>query len=56
MKKPQNNYAFIDGQNLNLSIQRLGWKLDFRKLRVFLSERNNLVYFRVQKIPQAIKD
>jgi len=39
MKKPQNNYAFIDGQNLNLSIQRLGWKLDFRKFRVYLSEK-----------------
>jgi len=39
MKKPQNNYAFIDGQNLNLSIQQLGWKLDFRKFRVYLSEK-----------------
>ena len=39
MKKPQNNYAFIDGQNLNLAIQDLGWKLDFRKFRVYLSEK-----------------
>lgn len=39
MKKPQNNYAFIDGQNLNLSIQELGWKLDFRKFRIYLSEK-----------------
>ena len=39
MKKPQNNYAFIDGQNLNLSIQRMGWKLDFRKFRIYLSEK-----------------
>ena len=39
MKKHQNNYAFIDGQNLNLSIQDLGWKLDFRKFRVYLSEK-----------------
>ncbi len=39
MKKPQDNYAFIDGQNLNLSIQELGWKLDFRKFRVYLSEK-----------------
>lgn len=39
MKKPQNNYAFIDGQNLNLSIQDLGWKLDLRKFRVYLSEK-----------------
>ena len=39
MKKPQDNYAFIDGQNLNLSIQDLGWKLDLRKFRVYLSEK-----------------
>jgi uncharacterized LabA/DUF88 family protein len=39
MKKPQNNYAFIDGQNLNLAIQHLGWRLDFRKFRVYLSEK-----------------
>jgi len=39
MKKPQNNYAFIDSQNLNLAIQHLGWKLDFKKFRVYLSEK-----------------
>lgn len=26
MKKPARNYAFIDSQNLNLGIQKLGWK------------------------------
>jgi len=38
MKRQQNNYAFIDGQNLNLSIREMGWKLDFRKFRIYLSE------------------
>lgn len=33
------NYAFIDSQNLNLSIQKLGWKLDLRKFRVYLKEK-----------------
>lgn len=33
------NYAFIDSQNLNLSIQRLGWKLDFFRFRVYLREK-----------------
>lgn len=28
MKKCK-NFAFIDSQNLNLSIRELGWKLDF---------------------------
>ncbi|QQR55325.1 NYN domain-containing protein [Candidatus Peregrinibacteria bacterium] len=37
MKK--DNYAFIDSQNLNLSIKELGWKLDFRKFRQYLKEK-----------------
>ena len=32
-------YAFIDSQNVNLGIQRLGWKLDLRKFRVFLEQK-----------------
>ena len=39
MKKPQNNYAFIDSQNLNLSIRYQGWVLDFRKFRRYLYTR-----------------
>lgn len=39
MKKPFNNFAFIDSQNLNLSIQSLGWKLDFKKFRIYLAEK-----------------
>lgn len=34
-----NNYAFIDSQNLNLGIQKLGWKLDYQKFRVYLKEK-----------------
>lgn len=37
-KKKQNNYAFIDSQNLNLGIQKLGWKLDYRRFRIYLAE------------------
>ena len=39
MKKHNNNYAFIDSQNLNLGIKDLGWKLDFQKFRVYLDEK-----------------
>jgi uncharacterized LabA/DUF88 family protein len=39
MKNKENNYAFIDSQNLNLSIKNLGWKLDFRKFRRYLKEK-----------------
>ena len=36
------NYAFIDSQNLNLGIQRAGWKLDWKKFRVFLKDKYNI--------------
>lgn len=39
MKKQENNYAFIDSQNLNLGIQSMGWKLDWRKFRTYLLEK-----------------
>ncbi|MDD4202346.1 MAG: NYN domain-containing protein [Candidatus Omnitrophica bacterium] len=32
-------YAFIDSQNLNLGIRSQGWKLDFRKFRVYLKDK-----------------
>lgn len=34
-----NNYAFIDSQNLNLGVVEQGWRLDFKKFRVFLKDR-----------------
>lgn len=37
--KKQNNYAFIDSQNLNLGVKNLGWRLDFKKFRVYLAEK-----------------
>lgn len=39
MQNKQNNYAFIDSQNLNLSIRNQGWILDFRKFRKYLEEK-----------------
>lgn len=38
-RKSKSVYAFIDSQNLNQSIQRLGWKMDWRKFRQFLSDK-----------------
>ena len=31
-------YAFIDSQNLNLGVQKSGWKMDWRKFRQFLAQ------------------
>lgn len=39
MIKPCNNYAFIDSQNLHLGVLGMGWRLDFRKFRVYLKEK-----------------
>jgi uncharacterized LabA/DUF88 family protein len=39
MKKNLRNYAFIDSQNVNLAIRSLGWKLDWRRFRVYLREK-----------------
>ena len=39
MQKYKNNYAFIDSQNLNLSIQEQGWKLDFGRFRIYLKDQ-----------------
>ncbi|MCX6810731.1 MAG: NYN domain-containing protein [Candidatus Berkelbacteria bacterium] len=39
MKNESKNYAFIDGQNLNLGIKELGWKLDLKKFRKYLEDK-----------------
>ena len=38
MKKPQVNYAFIDGTNVHQTMKKVGWALDYRRFRVYLSE------------------
>lgn len=42
-KTKENNYAFIDSQNLNLGVKALGWSLDFKKFRIYLKEKYNIV-------------
>jgi len=39
MRRRQNNYAFIDSQNLNLSIRSQGWVLDFRRFKRYLADK-----------------
>jgi uncharacterized LabA/DUF88 family protein len=38
-KRKKNNFAFIDSQNLNLGVQSTGWKLDYRKFRLYLKNK-----------------
>ncbi len=42
------NYAFIDGQNLHLGTVEDGWKIDFKKFKIYLSDKyavNKIYYF-----------
>lgn len=50
----ENNYAFIDSQNLNLGIRSLGWKLDFTKFRRYLREKYQVAtaYLFIGYVPQ----
>jgi uncharacterized LabA/DUF88 family protein len=40
--KKENNYAFIDGQNLYLGVRSLGWELDYKRLRVYLKDKYDI--------------
>ena len=42
-RKKQNNYAFIDSQNLNLAVRGCGWILDFKRFRKYLSDKYGIV-------------
>jgi uncharacterized LabA/DUF88 family protein len=42
MTQKTNNHAFIDSQNLNLSIKELGWNLDFKRFRIYLQEKYSI--------------
>jgi uncharacterized LabA/DUF88 family protein len=44
-KRPQkqtNVYAFIDSQNLNVGVQKFGWKMDWQKFRKWLSDEHGV--------------
>jgi len=53
LKDTNKNYAFIDGQNLNLGIQHLGWKLDFERFRIYLKEKYDVLkaYYFIGFVP-----
>lgn len=39
MHKKETNFAFIDGQNLNLGVREIGWKVDYFKFRIYIKEK-----------------
>jgi uncharacterized LabA/DUF88 family protein len=38
-RKKENNFAFIDSQNLNLGVLAQGWELDFGRFRVYIKDK-----------------
>jgi len=57
MQKQENNYAFIDSQNVNLAIRDQGWKLNWKRLRVYLKDKYkvNRVYIFIWYVPSNNK-
>ncbi|MGD0781043.1 MAG: NYN domain-containing protein [Dehalococcoidales bacterium] len=53
MKNPQTSYAFIDGNNLHLSVINIGWKLDYKKFRQYLLDKYNVckAYYFIGQVP-----
>ncbi|MEK7665600.1 MAG: hypothetical protein AAB337_01830 [Patescibacteria group bacterium] len=39
MSLSRNNFAYIDGANLYKGVAGDGWKLDYRRFRVWLEEK-----------------
>ncbi|MBT4516857.1 MAG: NYN domain-containing protein [Candidatus Komeilibacteria bacterium] len=54
MINKENNFAFIDSQNLNLGVKSLGWNLNFKKFRVYLAEKYGVktAYLFIGYIPE----
>lgn len=41
---PKGNYAFIDSQNLNLGVQKIGWKMDWKRFRQWLADKHGVTH------------
>lgn len=52
--KPERVHAFIDSQNLNVGVQKFGWKMDWRKFRQFLADEYGVTkaYMFIGYIPE----
>jgi uncharacterized LabA/DUF88 family protein len=59
MNKPkESNIAFIDGQNLHLGTTQDNWKVDLKKLRVYLKDKYhvNEAYYFLGYVSEAEQD
>lgn len=53
----ENNHAYIDGANLHQGMNTLGWELDYKKFRVWLTDKFNITtaYLFIGNIPKYSK-
>ena len=54
MKNNRNNFAYIDGANLHKGVETLGWKLDYKRFRIWLTEKYGVIraYLFIGLIPK----
>ena len=54
MQRDENNYAFVDSQNVYRGIKSLGWEIDWRRFRVYLREKYGVetAYLFIGYIPE----
>lgn len=54
MSANENNFAFIDGANLHCGMIVLGWNLDYKKFRIWLTEKYSVTraYIFLGNIPK----
>jgi len=54
MIQKENNFAYIDGQNLNLGIKSMGWILDMKRFRIYLREKYGVTkaYYFIGFVPE----
>lgn len=52
--RPERVFAFIDSQNLNVSVQKFGWKIDWQKFRKWLGDKYGVTkaYMFIGYIPE----
>lgn len=56
MNSQENNFAYVDGANLHKGIIELGWRLDYKRFRVFLKDKYsvNKAYIFLGFIPSNV--
>lgn len=54
MRPKQNNFAYVDGANLHRGVDGFGWKLDYTRFRIWLSDKYgvNRAYIFIGLIPK----